>query len=342
MKKSTAIILLLISQFFVIPVFAPEDTGSPCSENSDCTTGNCFRGICEERGYCEEDYGCSSGRYCYANRCRDFVRFNESSLLFILWILVLYLMPLIYFYFLNRVDMELIGTMVLMIITSLVFPAGFYTTSGHAFPFGSHFMIPPFICILVFWNFFADGLDLADKFLLSIISIYVPAAAAAIILLIAGIFEFSWILPIPFIAPVAAYILFKHLGYITSCIFFVNYLLFDLQGALIVSGLSAASIILYKSRFRRIERERFDDISIEETINTGMPLFTHTGFSEVKNYSKIPDDAIDPYTLDKIHDLLAQGKRIVKCNSCGTYYDREVLNFYGNSCAVFGCSNSQL
>jgi len=342
MKKSTAIILLLISQFFVIPVFAPEDTGSPCSENSDCTTGNCFRGICEERGYCEEDYDCSSGRYCYANRCKNFVQFTESSLLFILWILILYLMPFGYFYFLNRVDMELMGTMILMIPTSVVFPAWFYATSGHAFPIGSHLMVPILVGILVLWNFFADGLDLTDKFLLSIISIYLPATAAAIILLIIGVFEFSWILLTPFVVPVAAYYLFKHLGYITSCIFFVNYLLFDFQGALIVSALSAASIILYKSRFRRIQGERFEEMSIEGTINTRIPLFTHTGFSEVKNYSKIPGGAIDPYTLDKIHDLIMQGKRIVKCNSCGTYYDREVLNFYGNSCAVFGCSNSQL
>jgi len=269
---------------------------------------------------------------------------TEYGFLFIAWILVLYIMPFIYVGVLKRINLDLHGSILLMIPTTIIFPILLLYDLNMAPGNNNLVGIPVIIFLpiipLFLWYIFTESQELTDNFLLSILNIYIPATVSMLILLRIQVLEFSLILPLIFIAPIAAYYFFKHLGYVAACIFFINYLIFDLYGALILLIISAASIILYKSRFRRVER--FDDISIEETINTGMPLFTHTGFSEVKNYSKIPGGAIDPYTLDKIHDLIMQGKRIVKCNSCGTYYDREVLNFYGNSCAVFGCSNSQL
>lgn len=262
----------------------------------------------------------------------------KYGLLFAAWILILYLVPFAYVRLLNRVDIDLMGYILLMIPTSLIFPLLFLTINNDVF-------FPPFIIyapimVLFLWFFFTDDLDMEDNFLLSIINIYLPAIAAMLILLFLGVFEFSLILILPFIVPIVAYYFFKQLGYISSCTFFINYLIFDLEGALIMSALSAAGIILYKFRFRQVED--LGDISIEETIHTGMPVFAYTGFSKVKNYSEIPDEAIDPYTLENIHDLIMKGKEIVKCNACGTYYDKEILKFYGNSCAVLGCSNSQL
>ncbi|ODS34999.1 hypothetical protein BEH94_12145 [Candidatus Altiarchaeales archaeon WOR_SM1_SCG] len=68
------------------------------------------------------------------------------------------------------------------------------------------------------------------------------------------------------------------------------------------------------------------------------------GFAPVKpgEYEKIPDEAIDPFTLHKIHDLIARGKKIVKCRDCGVYYDEEAWIFYGKTCATMGCSNSDV
>jgi len=70
------------------------------------------------------------------------------------------------------------------------------------------------------------------------------------------------------------------------------------------------------------------------------PLHTK-GFSKVSpgEYSKIPDDAIEPFTHSKIHDLISEGKSIMKCNECGAYYDKEVWEYYGKICARLGCVN---
>ena len=68
------------------------------------------------------------------------------------------------------------------------------------------------------------------------------------------------------------------------------------------------------------------------------------GFEKVKpsEYAEIPHDAIEPFTQDKIHDLIAHGRKIIRCKDCGAYYDEEVLEYYGNICARMGCSNSEV
>ncbi|PKP54539.1 MAG: hypothetical protein CVT90_00770 [Candidatus Altiarchaeales archaeon HGW-Altiarchaeales-3] len=204
--------------------------------------------------------------------------------------------------------------------------------------------VGPAIIVTILWNFFTYELNIRDNFLLCILNLYLPTIFSLIILLITGAIEFSLILPAIFVVPVAAYYYFKHLGYFAAYIFFINYLVFGSYTTLIISGIAVAAIILYKLKFRHIPGSRVEelgDISIGETIRIGMPLISHSGFSKITNYSEIPDVAIDPYTLENIHDLIMRGKEIVKCNSCGTYYDREVLRFYNNDCAIFGCSNSQ-
>jgi len=67
------------------------------------------------------------------------------------------------------------------------------------------------------------------------------------------------------------------------------------------------------------------------------------GFIEVKptEYKKIPEDAIDPFIQDRIHDLIAQGKKIIRCMDCGAYYDKEIWEYYGKICTRTGCSNSE-
>jgi hypothetical protein len=263
----------------------------------------------------------------------------EYGVLFVLWILILYLLPFVYILVLERVDMSLIGTVALTVPTTILFPLLIYFISGNILPIGSQFMVPSVFILILLWNFFTESFDIRNNFFLSIINLYPPAAAAMLILLLLGIINFSLILIPLFIVPAAAYYFLRHLGYVTSCTFIVSYLLFDLYGALIISALLSAGIILYKARFRRVEDA--GEMSIGETITSGMPVFAYTGFSEVKNYDEIPDEAIDPYTQHRIHELITQGKKIVKCNACETYYDKEILNFYRNSCAVFGCANSK-
>ena len=67
-------------------------------------------------------------------------------------------------------------------------------------------------------------------------------------------------------------------------------------------------------------------------------------FSKVKEkeYAGIPEDAIDPYTEERIHDLIAQGKSIIRCRDCGAYYDKEVWEHYGKICVRIGCSNAEV
>jgi hypothetical protein len=60
-----------------------------------------------------------------------------------------------------------------------------------------------------------------------------------------------------------------------------------------------------------------------------------------RKYEQIPEEAIDPFTLYKIHDLIIQGKKIIRCRDCGVYYDEEVWRYYGKTCATMGCSNSE-
>ncbi len=67
-----------------------------------------------------------------------------------------------------------------------------------------------------------------------------------------------------------------------------------------------------------------------------------SGFSEVMDFSEIPEEAMEPYADERIHDLIAKGKTIVKCNECGAYYDKEILKFYNENCARYGCGNSTL
>ena len=272
----------------------------------------------------------------------------EYGIIFVLWILILYTVPFVYARFLDRSDIDFLGPMILLILTALVFPAFFFLTSKNSLLtyltsgtniYSFFFIMTPPTIILFFWNFFITDRYFRDKFILSLVAIYLPAIAAMFLLLLIDVFEFSVILILPFIVPVAAYYFFKQLGYVTSCAFLIIYLIFDMQSALIVSAISAAGVIVYKSRFRRVKDA--GEISIGETINSGMPVLAYTGFSAVKDYSEIPDEAIDPYTQHRIHELITQGKKIVKCNACGTYYDREILNFYQNSCAVFGCANSK-
>ena len=68
------------------------------------------------------------------------------------------------------------------------------------------------------------------------------------------------------------------------------------------------------------------------------------GFEVVRSreYEQIPGEAIDPFTLHKIHDLITQGKKIIKCRDCELYYDKEVWEYYGKICATMGCSNSEV
>jgi len=92
-------------------------------------------------------------------------------------------------------------------------------------------------------------------------------------------------------------------------------------------------------RFFRI-RERYLEIPKEKH----MPRKKPKGFTRVgeKEYAKIPEDAIDPYTGERIHDLIAQGKSIIRCRDCGAYYDKEVWGHYGKICVRIGCSNAEV
>jgi hypothetical protein len=99
--------------------------------------------------------------------------------------------------------------------------------------------------------------------------------------------------------------------------------------------------IIYR-KYREGHRHQFDpasDLTIGGTIK--IPI-NSSGFSEVTNYSEIPEEAIEPYTEKSIHDLIAQGKTIVKCNECGAYYNKKILEYYKMNCARFGCKNSTL
>jgi hypothetical protein len=99
-------------------------------------------------------------------------------------------------------------------------------------------------------------------------------------------------------------------------------------------------IIYYLYRKSKESRQFYpSDLTIESAKKIQIPS---SGFSEVADYPKIPDEAIDPYTGESIHDLIARGKTIVKCNDCGAYYNREILEYYKMNCARFGCRNSTL
>jgi len=99
-------------------------------------------------------------------------------------------------------------------------------------------------------------------------------------------------------------------------------------------------IIYYLYRKSKESRPFYpSDLTIESAKKIQI---TSSGFSEVSDYHKIPDEAIDPYTGESIHDLIALGKTIVKCNDCGAYYNREILEYYKMNCARFGCRNSTL
>lgn len=91
--------------------------------------------------------------------------------------------------------------------------------------------------------------------------------------------------------------------------------------------------------YSRHRSSDYSDLTISGTIK--IPAAS-SGFSEVKNYSEIPEGAIEPYMAESIHDLIAQGKTIVKCNECGAYYNKEILEYYKMNCARFGCKNSTL
>ena len=100
------------------------------------------------------------------------------------------------------------------------------------------------------------------------------------------------------------------------------------------------SVILDYHTYKQIEELLLDqgllnameELEDEETLD----------YEEVKDHSEIPKAAIDPYTEKKIHDLIAQGKRIKKCKACGTYYDKDILEFYGHNCAVYGCKHCKI
>ncbi|ODS39246.1 MAG: hypothetical protein A7316_06145 [Candidatus Altiarchaeales archaeon WOR_SM1_86-2] len=75
------------------------------------------------------------------------------------------------------------------------------------------------------------------------------------------------------------------------------------------------------------------------------PLPRHTkGFSAVKEsrYPEIPGEAMDPFTMDNVHDLIKDGKKIVKCEECGIYFDEEVWEYFGKTCVRIGCQNNRL
>jgi len=46
-----------------------KSVGSPCSDDPECKTKNCFKGVCSDEGYCDADSDCSSGQYCSGNKC---------------------------------------------------------------------------------------------------------------------------------------------------------------------------------------------------------------------------------------------------------------------------------
>lgn len=82
----------------------------------------------------------------------------------------------------------------------------------------------------------------------------------------------------------------------------------------------------------------------EQTRKAEIPSRKPKGFSGVneREYEEIPKGAVEPYTEESIHNLIAQGRPIVKCKGCGAYYDRDVWKYYGKMCARIGCSNSEI
>jgi len=96
----------------------------------------------------------------------------------------------------------------------------------------------------------------------------------------------------------------------------------------------------YEQRRRERPSQRRRQPATQRQIRRREPLRTK-GFSKVSpaEYSKIPDDAIEPFTHSKIHDLISGGNSIMKCNECGAYYDKEVWEYYGKICARLGCVN---
>ena len=96
-------------------------------------------------------------------------------------------------------------------------------------------------------------------------------------------------------------------------------------------------------RRERYIRERFPQLRQQPPIPRRMrrPLRTK-GFSEVNpiEYSKIPRDAVDPFVHDKIHDLITKRSKIMKCDECGVYFDKEVWEYFGKTCTRIGCKNN--
>jgi len=106
------------------------------------------------------------------------------------------------------------------------------------------------------------------------------------------------------------------------------------------AGIIIIIFIIYRLYNRYKERRPgYSDLIIEGGLK--IPL-RQSGFSEVTNYSEIPEGAMEPYTEKPIHDLVAKGKTVVKCNECGAYYNKEILEYYNMNCARFGCKNSTL
>jgi len=115
-----------------------------------------------------------------------------------------------------------------------------------------------------------------------------------------------------------------------------------LLGLILLPGSSREKLIGFIGRQLRTpggyRRER--EILEERPVPKKKPK----GFSRVKKkeYKKIPKDAIDPFTHHDIHDLIAQGKSIIRCRDCGAYYDKEVWEHYGKICVRIGCSNAEV
>ena len=125
-----------------------------------------------------------------------------------------------------------------------------------------------------------------------------------------------------------------------------------LVGAVVGSLTIYTLVYLYirmHERYRSLRRrdrhiqERFPDLRQRQPPTQRRrrrPLRTK-GFSEVNpnEYSKIPMEAVDPFVHDKIHDLITEGRKIMKCNECGVYFDKAVLEYFGKTCTRIGCPN---